>query len=431
MNRKKQKKEYILPYKVLVLIIFIVILGGRLMVLPGKASASEKTSSKVTTTLKNGIFTVRGKGKMPESARPASFQKKKIKKIVIKNGIVSLPEKAFKNCKKAASINIAASVKEIGMQAFANTSIKSITIPKTVKRIGWGICLGCDLLETMVIPGTFDVLEPSNDNWLEPFVAGKKSLGTVKFSTALNPELVRMAGDCMNFEVLPSDPGFTSIDGIIYTKDCKTLVRIPYARSEAVIADGCEIVATGSFTYTADGYHEPHIYSGCGALKSIVFPASVKTITDRVYSKSARSGEDTRDGSIQLNMASLDITSAKKLWKYCNWKKSLADELARISCATVIDGMVILKDGYLCGYIGDGDKKEVIVPDSVKTIGKSAFGAGSKYGLSSVVLGNNVELIEDYAFSFNKKIKVYIKSKNIKISDKAFSNCDTYELIIK
>lgn len=81
MNRKKQKKEYILPYKVLVLIIFIVILDGSLMVLPDKASASEKTSSKVTTTLKNGIFTVRGKGKMPESARPASFQKRKSKKL--------------------------------------------------------------------------------------------------------------------------------------------------------------------------------------------------------------------------------------------------------------------------------------------------------------------------------------------------------------
>lgn len=76
-----------------------------------------------------------------------------------------MPKNAFIHCKKATSITIASSVREIGMQAFADTAVKSITIPKTVKKIGWAICRNCDSLKSMTIPGTFDILSPSIDRW--------------------------------------------------------------------------------------------------------------------------------------------------------------------------------------------------------------------------------------------------------------------------
>lgn len=178
---QKKLKGCVLPLKIRMTISFIVILAGSPMVVP-----SDVASASVTTTLKNGVFTVQGKGKMPNSKRPTASQKKKIKKIVVKKGVTSLPEFAFKNCKKATNIKIASSVKRIGMQAFAKTAVKSLTIPKTAEGIGWGICLDCDFLQTLVIPGDFSVLEPSSENWEEPFVTGKKSLETVKFSTELN-----------------------------------------------------------------------------------------------------------------------------------------------------------------------------------------------------------------------------------------------------
>ena len=40
-------------------------------------------------------------------------------------------------------------------------------------------------------------------------------------------------------------------------------------------------------------------------------------------------------------------------------------------------------------------------------------------------------MIEDYAFSDNDEIKLYIKSKKIKISDKAFKNCKSYSFIVE
>lgn len=425
------KREFTLGKVWMIVLVTIILAAG--MIFPKKeVSASKQASIKVTATLKNGVFTVKGKGKMTAGLKPTSSQKKKIKKIVIKEGVTSLPEDAFKNCKKATSITIASSVKEIGKEAFSGTAIKSITIPKTVKKIGWGICLKCDSLKTMTIPGTFDVIEPSKDNLLESFVVGKKSLKTVKFSTALNPELVRMVGDCENFEVSSDDPNFKSIDGLIYTKDGKILVRIPYARTEAVVAEGCETVAVGSYSYLASGYYEPYIYKGCGALQSIVFPSSVSKVTDKVYSDHVSSELDYKEDEvrIQLNMTTLELDSIKQLWRsHKLWQKSLAGELERIGVATVTDGMVILSDGYLCGYIGEA--ADIVVPDEVKTIGERAFSLSYiKQSVKSIVLGSGVNEIEDYAFYLNKGIKVTIKNENVKISEKAFRDCDSYEIIV-
>ena len=79
-------------------------------------------------------------------------------------------------------------------------------------------------------------------------------------------------------------------------------------------------------------------------------------------------------------------------------------------------------------------QEEIVIPGSVKVIGENAFSKEYRlytgYRIKSVVLGNSVELIEDYAFCFNTNIKVHIKNKNIKISGTAFDNCGDYELIM-
>ena len=428
-----KKKIKNITYIKLMIINFMLMMVISLNFLSKDVSASKKSDLNVTASLKSGVYTISGKGKMTDSAKPKASQKNKIKKVVIKKGVTSIPEKAFKDCTNVSMVNISSTVKEIGMQAFAGTSIKNIVIPKTVKEIGWGICQDCDLLETMTLPGEIGVKEPSKKDMLAPFVIGKKSLKKVIFSTPLRfIDLVSLVGDCENFEVSSDDPKYKTIDGLMYTKDAKTLVRIPYARSEAVIADGCKKVAVGSYSYSASGNYESDIYNGCGALKNIVFSESVNEVTDRVYSDHI-SFIAFHDGfKVKLNTIKLDENSIKTLWYSYNgknFKESLAEELARIGSASYTDGMVVLNDGYLCGYIRKEDKDEIIVPDNVKVIGKYAFSSsGSAYNIKSIVLGKNVEKIEDYAFYLNKEIIVNINSKNINISGNAFDSCDTYEI---
>ena len=133
---------------------------------------------KVSSTLKNGTFTVSGKGKMPESAMPKAAQKKKIKKIVIKNGVTELPEDAFRDCSKATVITIAPTVNRIGAMAFYNTGVEKITIPKKARNLGYGMLQNCKNLKELTIPGNFWAREPkkaaNKKNLIGSLILGKE-----------------------------------------------------------------------------------------------------------------------------------------------------------------------------------------------------------------------------------------------------------------
>ena len=75
MDRKNKKKGFVLLQGIIMVVIFIIIPGGSFALEKTSASAA----SNVTSVLKNGVFTVQGKGDMPDSARPKASQKKKIK----------------------------------------------------------------------------------------------------------------------------------------------------------------------------------------------------------------------------------------------------------------------------------------------------------------------------------------------------------------
>lgn len=394
------------------------------------ASAAKKTSDSVVSSLKKGVFTVSGKGKMTKNLIPTQAQKNRIKRIIIKKGITELPEEAFAGCNKAEEITISSSVKKIGTHAFADTAVKDMVIPKTVKGIGWGICERCKQLESLTIPGSFKVLKPLSDKYYEPFVVGKYALKTVRFSTALEPELVRMVGDCEEFELQDNDPNYKSIDGMIYTKDGKILVRIPYGRSEADIAEGCETIAVGSYAYKANYFYEPQSYGGCGQLNKITIPKTVKKVTDSIYSENIWYGYmDNRESydavEIKIETQNLDENSVKTLWKVKSWRKSLAAEMEKNKYAKDDNGMIILSSGYLCGYIGQGDVK-VTIPDSVNVIGENAF---EDYGqIYQITIGENVKIIEKAAFHSYNDLFIYIKGDNIKINNNAFGLCKNYTI---
>lgn len=73
-------------------------------------NAAAKT--KVTYKLDKGTLTVSGKGEMPK--KMTFKENKKIKKVVIKNGITSIPKYAFSDCKKLKKVVIGKDVRKLG-----------------------------------------------------------------------------------------------------------------------------------------------------------------------------------------------------------------------------------------------------------------------------------------------------------------------------
>ena len=97
-----------------------------------------------------------------------------------------------------------------------------------------------------------------------------------------DPEAIDAAAlEAEDFEVSKNDPNYTSIDGNIYTKDGKTLVRVATLKKNVRIADGCENICTSAFLYTPLGLNweaklRKHI-------DNLFIPKTVKNIDEKSY----------------------------------------------------------------------------------------------------------------------------------------------------
>ena len=137
-------------------ILFLLFTAG---LFAGVLFCTETTQAKVKTTIKNGVCTVSGKGAMTDD----TSYNKKIKKVIIKDGVTSLPEEAFAGCLKLKEISIADSVKSIGACAFMQTDLREITIPNSVKKLGNSVLSSCKKLTKVKMPGNVKIIYGSDE----------------------------------------------------------------------------------------------------------------------------------------------------------------------------------------------------------------------------------------------------------------------------
>ena len=447
----------------------IIVLASIIFMQADNASAAKKkkqTQEYVSMSYKKGVLTIKGKGEIGDPIKTTVYENKNIKRVVIKKGVTAIADFAFKGCKKLKEIILPSTLKKIGAYAFeecpiknitipksvksiepgafAGSSIKSITIPKTVKKLGEGVFGNCKKLESITMPGNIGIIKDEDPDYeYQPgsFLGRKcNSLKKVKFTTALNINMLKRVGRSGGFEVLANDPKYKSVNGLLYSKDGKTLLRIPHGRKKVIISDKCTTVTAGSYGY--------EMYLADSAMKEIVFP---KTVTKIILDDTllGPSYYECNNIKITLNMDYLDDDSIKILWqtnKY--WRNSLKDELLRKGLAKLNEEnerMLMLDDGYLCAYlmkdiskIDDRSAWETIdglvVPDNVKTIGTEAFtgflvksltfGSGVKY------VEENVLLAADVPNTYKNMATIYVKNHDIVISKKAFDANDQINIVM-
>lgn len=112
-------------------------------------------------------------------------------------------------------------------------------------------------------------------------------LETVQFNTNLDEKISLYLDAGKNWEVIKEDPKFKSVDGMIYTKDGKTLVRIPAGRIEAIVSDQCTTVCTSAVFYNNE-IHKGKEQSGYKlaigkTLKKLEIPKSVTKIDSKKF----------------------------------------------------------------------------------------------------------------------------------------------------
>ncbi len=173
---------------------------------------------------------------------------------------------------------------------------------------------------------------------------------------------------------------YTSIDGVLYSKDTKTLVRCPSGRSgDFVVPDHVTTIAKWAF-------------STCDQLESVTIPASVTEIKDFAFSECA--------GLTEINVAEDN------------------------EVYTSIDGVLYTKDKKTLFCCSSEKSGEIEIADQSETIGKFAFAFSESD--SSVVIPEGVTAIDEMAFLLNTNLTTITLPKSVaSIGNWAFQGCES------
>ena len=201
--------------------------------------AFESCSSLTSITIPNGVTSVGGY---------AFYCCTNLTNITIPNSVTSIGYGAFKDCTSLTSITIPNSVTSIGQEVFSDCrSLTNITIPNSVTSIGGYAFESCRSLTSITIPNSVTSI-------------GDHAFYDCESLTSINVD--------SNNEKYMSD------NGVLYTKDKKTLIKYPSKKdgTKYIIMQGVASIGDNAFEF-------------CSSLTSITIPDSVTSIGDDAFYK--------------------------------------------------------------------------------------------------------------------------------------------------
>ena len=255
------------------------------------------------------------------------------------SNVSTINDFAFYGCQSLESVVIPESVTSIGWSAFCYCStITSVVIPDGVRKISNYAFYDCNLLTVMVIP---------------------------KSVTSINGSAFSGCTSLKNISVSAINPNYKDIDGNVYTKDGKTLVKYAPGKQDTsfIVPEGITSIGESAF-------------SDCKSLTYITIPDSVNSIGEYAFSG-------------------------------CWYLESI----------TIPDGMTSIADG---AFENCDSFTSINIPNSVTSIGEYAF-----YGcdaLTSVVIPEGVTSIGENAFYGCNRLSIVYNNSNLALNIGSIGN---------
>ena len=289
-----------------------------------------------------GTLTISGTGAMKDyndyiSQVPWYAYRSSIKKVVINNGVTSIGDGTFESCTGLTSVTIPNSVTSIGSGAFAScreltsitipnsvtsigdwafyncTGLTSVTIPNSVTSIGNYVFSGCTGLTSIEIPnsvtsigdfafadckGLTSITIPNSVT----SIGGMAFYGCTGLTSVTIPNSVTSIGSSAfsgctglrSINVAEDNLNYTSIDGVLYSKDKKTLIMCPNGKTGSITIPNSVTSIGGSAFYRCTGLTSIEIpnsvtsigeyaFYGCAGLTSVTIPNSVTSIGRQAF----------------------------------------------------------------------------------------------------------------------------------------------------
>ena len=340
----------------------------------------------------DGTLTISGSGKMMDfsvgSDLPWCDKRSQINTVSIEQGVTSLGDWAFSNCSSLTSVMIPNSVTSIGGFAFSSCrSLTSVMIPNSVTSIGNGAFSSCRSLTSVMIPNSVT------------------SIGNGAFS---------YCSSLTDINVDPDNKDWCSVDGVLFSKDRKTLAAFPGGRTgEYQWPDGVTSIGDCAFY-------------GCSSLTSVTLPNSVTSIgVGAFYGCSSLTSVTIPNSVTSIGVGAFEYCSSLTSVTIPNSVTSIGDSAfafcSSLTSVTIPSSVTSIGDW---AFSDCSSLTSVTIPSSVTSIGDSAFAFCSS--LTSVTIPNSVTSIGNYAFEYCSSLtSVTIPSSVTSIGEYAFSNCSS------
>jgi len=379
--------------------------------------------------------------------------------VTIPDGVTSIGNEAFWDCRSLTSVTIPDSVTSIGGGPFAgcekltkilvsvgNTHFKTVdgilfsadgktliqvpagkglteyTIPDSVTSIGEDAFFGCESLTSVTIPDSVT------------------SIGGGPFAACDQLTEIRVSAGNTHFK---------SVDGILFTADGKTLIQFPKGKdlTEYTIPNSVTSIGVSAFSscYRLTSVTIPdsvtsignEAFSWCNSLTSVTIPNSVTSIGNYAfrscYSLTSVTIPDSvtsiGEGAFSFCNSLTSVTIPESVASIGGGPFAACDQLTEISVSAgnthfkSEDGILFTADGKTLIQFPKGkDLTEYTIPDSVTSIGNEAFSWCES--LTSVTIPDSVTSIGSSAFSDCKSLtSVTIPNSVTSIGNYAFSYC--------
>lgn len=296
---------------------------------------------------------------------------KSLKQVKLGKKVTSIGNCAFSQCSKLNKISSLTNLKTIGNYAFyACKNLKSFSIGKSVKKIGTGVFCNCTNLKSLSIHKNNpyfskrgNMLLDKKQSTLVSACFGSNKTCTIYGSVKSVDETILKDTSIKSFSVSKKNAKYCSKNGLLYSKNGKTLKKCP-AKMSGTVNTGNTVTKI-----------ETDAFKNCNSITQINIGKNVSSI----------------------NYAFCHISSKKLDKVQISNKNSYYYET---------DGSIVSKkdEELVACYKIDGDT--YTFPDSVQSVGVHAF--CDQENLKKVIIPKNIDL--NYCFDITETIHLNIES---------------------
>ena len=357
------------------------------------AAASGMCGDNVSWSYADGVLTLSGTGATYDFASYGENDilkfpgwrdyRSSITSIVVESGVTSLGLNIFSYCSNATTVYLPETVVTLGEAMFYSCSkIESITIPSKVTVIPEGCFYGCSGIQTMDLSNVVEVKDYAFQNCAIPEIIFPKTATKISNTAFFNCRT-------QNFVVETGNSVYSSVDGVLYTDNGKTLYAYPVGREDVSFSVPSGVTTVGAYAFST-AYN----------LESISFANSVTHLGEGAFSRSGLTSITIPD----------NITSV--------------DSFTFYSCYSLISvsfGKGLEETAYEmfdeCRSI-----KSIFFGSTLKTLGARTF-SNCYNALTNVVLPANVTKIGNGCFGNCYALESFTSYGLDHIPYQAFLNC--------